>query len=79
MAILHLQRFGINVDDTWPEPDEDGRYPNEDDDADSEKPDEIDEMITDENVDPDSMEPDEDDDEMCEPVAGDYCQDFIGH
>ena len=67
MAILHLQRFGINVDDTWPEPDEDGRYPDGDDDnADTEKPDEIDEMITDEDVDPDTDEPD-DDDEMCEP------------
>jgi len=41
-AILHLQHFGINVDDTWPEPNEDRSYPNGDDDnADTEKPDEI--------------------------------------
>jgi hypothetical protein len=67
MAILHLQRFGINVDDTWPEPSEDGSYPNGDNDtADTEKPDEIDEMITDEDVDPDSLEPDDDDEGLCE-------------
>jgi hypothetical protein len=73
--IKHLQRFGINVDDAWPESNEDGIYPNSDDDnAHTEKRDEIDEMITDQDVD-DTGEPD--DDEMCEPVAGDYCQDFI--
>ena len=67
-AILHLQHFGINVDDTWPEPNEDRSYPNGDDDnADTEKPDEIDEMITDEDVD-DTGEPD--DDEMCESDYG---------
>lgn len=43
-AILHLQHFGINVDDTWPKPNADRSYPNGDDDnADTEKPDEIDE------------------------------------
>jgi hypothetical protein len=77
MAILHFQRFGINIDEGFPEPNADGPYPSGDDDnADTEKPDEIDEMITDEDVD-DTGEPD-DDDEMCEPVAGDYCQDYCG-
>ena len=67
-AILHLQHFGINVDDTWPERNEDGSYPNGDDDnADTEKPDEIDEMITDEDVD-DTGEPD--DDEICKSDYG---------
>jgi hypothetical protein len=66
MAILHLQCFGINIDD-WPEPNEDGTYPNGDDNADTEKPDEIDEMITDEDVD-DTGEPD--DDGFCEDVIG---------
>ena len=61
MAILHVQRFGINVDDGFPEPSEDGTYPNDEDN--NEKPDEIDEMITDEDVDPDSLEPSEDDEE----------------
>jgi hypothetical protein len=60
MSILHFQRFGINIDD-WPEPNEDGTYPNNDDNADTEKPDEIDEMVTDEDVDPDTDEPDEED------------------
>jgi hypothetical protein len=69
MSILHFQRFGINIED-WPEPNDDGTYPNGDDDnADTEKPEEIDEMVTDEDVDPDTGEPD-DDDEMCEQ---DYC------
>ena len=78
MAILHLQRFGINVDDIWPEPNEDGNYPNSDDDnADTEKLDEIDEMVTDQDVNPDTDEPDDDED-LCEPVAGDYCQDYCG-
>ena len=63
-VIKHFQRFGINIDD-WPEPNEDGTYPNDDDNADIEKADEIDEMITDEDVD-DTGEPD------------DYCEDFIG-
>jgi hypothetical protein len=67
MKVLHLQRFGINVDDQWPEPNEDGSYPNGDDGDGTEKADQIDEMITDEAVDPDTLEPD-DDDEMCEPV-----------
>ena len=75
MKVLHLQRFGINVSETWPEPNEDGIYPNGGDNADTEKPDEIDEMVTDEDVD-DIGEPD--DDEMCEPEAGDYCQDYCG-
>jgi hypothetical protein len=45
MRVLHLQRFGINVDDTWPEPNDDGTYPNGDDDnAGTETHDEIDEM-----------------------------------
>jgi len=70
MAILHLQRFGINVDEQWPEPNEDGTYPSRDEDnGNTDKADQIDEMITDEDVDPDTLEPDEDD-EMCEPVAG---------
>jgi hypothetical protein len=79
VAILHLQRFGINVSETWPEPNEDGTYPNGDDEdnAYTEKPDQIDEMVTDADVD-DSGEPDDDDDDFCEPVAGDYCQAFIG-
>jgi hypothetical protein len=34
-------------------------------------------MVTDADVD-DSGEPDDDDDDFCEPVAGDYCQAFIG-
>jgi hypothetical protein len=64
MAILHFQRFGINVDDTWPEPNEDGTYPSGDDDnADSEKREEIDEIITDQDVDPDTDEPNEDSEE----------------
>lgn len=61
--ILHYQKFGINIDEGFPEPNEDGTYPNNDDNADTEKPDEIDEMVTDEDVD-DTGEPD--DDEMCE-------------
>ena len=69
-----MQRFGINIDG-WREPNEDGTYPNGGDNADTEKPDEIDEMVTDEDVN-DIGEPD--DDEMCEPVAGDYCQDYWG-
>jgi hypothetical protein len=65
MRVLHVQRFGINVDDTWPEPDEDGRYPNDDDsdDTDTEQPDEIDTLITDQDVDPDTDEPNEDSEE----------------
>jgi hypothetical protein len=68
-VIKHFQRFGINVDD-WPEPNEDGTYPDDDDNADNsntEKPDEIDEMITDEDVDDTGEPDDDDDDEMCEP------------
>jgi hypothetical protein len=64
MRVLHLQRFAINVDDAWPEPNEDGTYPNgEDHNAVTEKPDEIGEMITDQDVDPDTDEPDDDDEE----------------
>ena len=67
--IKHFQRFGINVDDTCPEPNVDGSYPNSDDDnADTEKPDEIDEMVTDQDVNPETDEPDDDD----------FCEDFIG-
>jgi hypothetical protein len=67
MAILHFQRFEINIDEGFPVPNEDGSYPNSDgDSADTEKPEEIDEMVTDEDVD-DTGEPD-DDDEMCEPA-----------
>jgi hypothetical protein len=62
MAILHFQRFGIKVDETWPEPNEDGTYPSSD--ADTEKPEEIDVLVTDEDVD-DTGEPDDDD--LCEP------------
>ena len=41
MSILYFQRFGINIDD-WPEPNEDGTYPNgEDHNAVTEKPDEM--------------------------------------
>ena len=76
MAISHFQQYAINIDEGFPEPNEDGTYPNGDDNADTEKPDEIAVMVTDEDVDPDSDEPD-DDGEMCEPVAGDYCQDFV--
>lgn len=61
--ILYFQRFGINVDDTWPEPNEDGTYPNSDENN-TEKPDGIDEMITDESVDA-TGEPDDDED-LCE-------------
>jgi len=54
--IKHLQRFGINVDEGFPEADEDGKYPNDDDaGTDTNSPDEIDEMITDEDVDPDTV------------------------
>jgi hypothetical protein len=59
MAILHFQWFGINIDEGLPDPNEDGTYPNDDED----RPDEIDEMITDEDIDPDSLEPSEDDEE----------------
>jgi hypothetical protein len=62
--IKYFQRFGINVDDTWPEPNDDGTYPNSDaDNADTEKPNEIDEMLTDQDVDPDTDEPNEDSEE----------------
>ena len=61
--ILHYQKFGINIDEGFPEPDEDGRYPNGDDDA-TEKADQIDVLVTDENVD-DIDEPDDDED-LCE-------------
>ena len=65
--IKHLQRFGINVDEGFPEADEDGKYPNDDDaGTDTNSPDEIDEMITDEDVDPDTLEPDDDDEGLCE-------------
>jgi hypothetical protein len=64
MPILHLQRFGINVDDTWPKPNEDGTCPNgNNDDVDAETPDEIDEMVTDQDVDPDADEPDDDEED----------------
>ena len=54
--IKHLQRFGINIDEGFPEADEDGKYPNDDDaGTDTNSPDEIDEMITDEDVDPDTV------------------------
>ena len=79
MKVLHLQRFGINVSETWPEPNEDGTYPNDEDENNTEKPDEIDDLITDQDVDPDTDEPEEDEEDLCgEPVAGDYCQAFIG-
>jgi hypothetical protein len=60
--IKHFQRFGLNVDD-WPEANEDGSYPNGDED--NTEANEIDVLVTDEDVD-DTGEPD-DDDEMCEP------------
>jgi hypothetical protein len=63
--IQHLQRFGINVDEGFPEADEDGKYPNDDDaGTDTNSPDEIDEMITDEDVDPDTDEPDDDEEDQ---------------
>ena len=62
--ILHFQKFGINIDEGFPEPNEDGSYPNGDDDnTDTEKPEEIDEMVTDQDVDPDTDEPNEDSEE----------------
>ena len=64
--ILHFQRFGLNIDD-WPEANEDGSYPNSDE-GNTEKPDEIDEMITDEDVD-DTGEPDDDED-LCKSNYG---------
>jgi hypothetical protein len=64
--IKHFQHFGINIDEGFPEADEDGKYPNDDQDTDTNSPDEIDEMITDEDVDPDSLEPDDDDEGLCE-------------
>ena len=63
--ILHYQKFGINIDDTWTEPNEEGTYPNSDDNADTERPDEIDEMVTDEDVN-DTGEPDDDENDLCE-------------
>jgi hypothetical protein len=45
----------INIDG-WPKPNEDGTYPNGGDNADTEKPDEIDEMVTDEDVDEDERQ-----------------------
>ena len=77
MAISHFQQYAINIDEGFAEPNEDGTYPNGDDNADTEKPDEIDEMVTDQDVDADTDEPEEDDEDLCEPVAGDYWQDFI--
>jgi hypothetical protein len=63
MAILHLQQYAINIDEGFPEPNEDGTYPNDDDSADTEKADQIDEMVTDADIDPGTGEPDDDNEE----------------
>jgi hypothetical protein len=62
MAILHYRRLGnfVNIDDTWPTPDENGDYPDDRDDEDNI-------LVTDvvdedkEEVDPDSDEEDQED------------------
>ena len=45
--IKHFQRFGLNVDD-WPEANEDGSYPNGDED--NTEANEIDVLVTDQDV-----------------------------
>jgi hypothetical protein len=62
--IKHFQRFGINIDKGFPEGDEEANTPNDDDaGTDTNSPDEIDEMITDEHVDPGTDEPDDDEED----------------